>query len=215
LLKILIASGGQQVPVAHLAECLWPQADGDNAKDNLKTTLARLRKLIGSDAVTVNDNSLTLANDTVWVDALQLEEAYDESLEGRDLDIEIETYCGAFLAADSDAVWSMRTRERLRNKWLRTIERKAHDLVSRDAVEAAIEILAAAIDVDDQTESLYALIVECLIALGRQVDALRFFQRYERSVLAPQNLTLSVRMQALKRSLVEQSSVKNFENLQL
>lgn len=49
LLKQLVAVGVHGIAEYHLAEILWPDADGDVAMRNLRTNLHRLRKLLGHD----------------------------------------------------------------------------------------------------------------------------------------------------------------------
>jgi tetratricopeptide (TPR) repeat protein len=53
LLKHLIAVGAHGIAECHLAEILWPDADGDVAMRNLRTNLHRLRKLLGHDSAVV------------------------------------------------------------------------------------------------------------------------------------------------------------------
>src|SRR5690606_5471027 len=72
LLKALACLGGRGVHEHALTEALWPDADGDRARDALKTTLSRLRKLIGADHLEVVDRRVSL-RDGVFVDALALE----------------------------------------------------------------------------------------------------------------------------------------------
>jgi hypothetical protein len=50
LLKQLVAVGPHGIAEYHLAEILWPDADGDVAMRNLRTNLHRLRKLVGHDS---------------------------------------------------------------------------------------------------------------------------------------------------------------------
>ncbi|NIQ59614.1 MAG: hypothetical protein GWN71_41670, partial [Gammaproteobacteria bacterium] len=60
LLKLLVALGGESVPAEALVEALWPDLDGDRAADAFKTTLKRLRQLVGFDAVTRQAGRLSL-----------------------------------------------------------------------------------------------------------------------------------------------------------
>jgi len=57
LLKALVALGGESVSQEQLGDLLWPDADGDVAAGNFKTTLSRLRKLLGKqDLLVVREN---------------------------------------------------------------------------------------------------------------------------------------------------------------
>ena len=73
LLKVLIALGGVTVPTEQLAEALWEDADGDAAERSLHSTLHRLRRLIGNDALTLRNRALSLDPRECWVDTVAFE----------------------------------------------------------------------------------------------------------------------------------------------
>ena len=60
LLKVLVALGGQAVPIERICEVLWPDADGDRAQQALDTTLSRIRGLLYPDIVRVRDGRLNI-----------------------------------------------------------------------------------------------------------------------------------------------------------
>ena len=58
LLWLLVAADGRGLAQDFVADQLWPDLDGDRAMHTLRTTLYRLRKLVGADAVVQeNDHS--------------------------------------------------------------------------------------------------------------------------------------------------------------
>jgi DNA-binding SARP family transcriptional activator len=69
LLKLLIALGSEDVALDLLCEHLWGEAEGDHAHDAFHTTLRRLRRLIGRDAVRLQGGRLALRPEHCWVDA--------------------------------------------------------------------------------------------------------------------------------------------------
>src|SRR5690606_18222644 len=73
LLRALIALGGREVPESRLADLLWPDAEGDAGAQALATTLFRLRKLTGEQAIRRQDNRLTLDPAVCWVDCWAFE----------------------------------------------------------------------------------------------------------------------------------------------
>ncbi|MFL5264172.1 MAG: hypothetical protein ACJ79L_17355, partial [Anaeromyxobacteraceae bacterium] len=73
LLKVLVALGGGDVAEGDVTEALWPDAEGDAAHHSLETTLYRLRKLLGVDAVVQSERRLSLPPSRCWADALELE----------------------------------------------------------------------------------------------------------------------------------------------
>jgi DNA-binding SARP family transcriptional activator len=56
LLCYLAAEGGSH-PRKELAELLWPKSDRRSARTDLRTTLSRLRKTLGKDALVARGNS--------------------------------------------------------------------------------------------------------------------------------------------------------------
>jgi hypothetical protein len=73
-LRLLVVAGPRGLRQQALAETLWPDADGDAARRALKTTLYRLRKLLGrAEAVSQRDGRVALDGRVVFVDAWALE----------------------------------------------------------------------------------------------------------------------------------------------
>jgi len=72
LLKLVIAYGGRDVSEARLIDTLWPETEGDAARVNLRSSVHRLRKLIGADALRNEDGRLSLDPARCWVDAWAL-----------------------------------------------------------------------------------------------------------------------------------------------
>ena len=77
LLLALIGEGGYKVPVERLSDLLWPDSDGDQALQNLKVALHRLRRLgCAQDEAPVNwihvkHGRVSLARSLCWVDVHQ------------------------------------------------------------------------------------------------------------------------------------------------
>jgi hypothetical protein len=75
LLRALIGEGGYKVPAERLSDLLWPDSDGDQALQNLKVALHRLRRLgCAPDEAPVNwihvrHGHVSLARGLCWVDS--------------------------------------------------------------------------------------------------------------------------------------------------
>ncbi|MCX7250578.1 MAG: hypothetical protein NTX37_03575 [Burkholderiales bacterium] len=75
LLLALIGEGGYKVPAERLSDLLWPDSDGDQAAQNLKVALHRLRRLgCAPDEAAVNwvhvkHGHVSLSRSLCWVDA--------------------------------------------------------------------------------------------------------------------------------------------------
>jgi len=134
LLKALIAFGGKGVREDQIEDALWPEADGDVAHHSFATNLHRLRQLLGYEkAILRQEGKLTLDDKFCWVD-LWVFEAILEQADGQwkkervEKPIEltekaVEMYKGPFLAKEIEQPWTISMRERLRNKFLRNVEK--------------------------------------------------------------------------------------------
>ena len=68
LLRLITALGGRQVDAARAAAMLWPDAQGDEARDALKTMLHRTRSLLGAELLVVRDGQIAFDESLTWVD---------------------------------------------------------------------------------------------------------------------------------------------------
>jgi hypothetical protein len=136
LLKALIACGGERVREARLVDLLWPEADGDSALLALKTTIHRLRRLLGDEkAVVRQDGHVTLNSSLCWVDVLTVERLLSraETLSStadieklqRVLNCVHRLYRGPFLAAEEDLPWAGSMSSRVQRRSLRQFLRVA------------------------------------------------------------------------------------------
>ena len=110
LLKLLVARGPGGMQPDALAERLWPDADGDAARQSLKVTLHRVRRLLGSaDVVTQRDERVSLNPSRVFVDAWALGRLLDRLESSRTgpgereaLRMNLQEYRGTDHLADED-----------------------------------------------------------------------------------------------------------------
>jgi DNA-binding SARP family transcriptional activator len=69
LLKTLVSLGGKDVREEVIEDILWPDSDGDVARTVFKTTLSRLRQLLGNERIIeVKDGRISLNESFVWLD---------------------------------------------------------------------------------------------------------------------------------------------------
>src|SRR4029079_13380080 len=132
LLKLIIVSGGKDVPIPRLIDTLWPEADGDTAHETFHKTLQRLRGLLAYDQViSVRDGKLSLNGALCWVDALafQLLMNHDGEVDRllyesqiRRYEQQVALYRGAFLKDDEIYGWINPVRDRLRKEFVQAFE---------------------------------------------------------------------------------------------
>lgn len=214
MLKVLTSFGeGKEVNRDRLSDTLWPQSEGDRAQRAFDTTLHRLRQLLGHDkALTLREGRLTLDARYCWVDSMaferilgQAENASDNGERDRAIQLfekAISLYHGPFLAGDTDMPWVISYSERLRSKFLRSIERLGSYLEEASELDKAVECFERAIEVDDLAEVFYQRLMLCLKQLGRRTEAVAVYQRCRKTLTASLGLEPSPETEAIYKSLL-------------
>lgn len=191
LLKALLALAdrGRAVSSGRLIQALWPDATGDMARQALRTTLHRLRRIIGPDVVIATDGHLGLDAGQVWVDLWAFEEVVAEA-EREDGDRDgtpvlervLGLYDGPFLAQE-DAAWAVGTRERMAGRLGRLLTRKGLALLDVGDHAGAVKVYERAVELDPLSERYYRGLMAAHAAGGQTADALAAYLRC-RTVLA-------------------------------
>lgn len=212
LLKTLIAQGGREVSEDFLTSALWPDAEGDTARQTFDTTLHRLRKLLGNErAIQLHDRKLSLDNRFCWVDSWAFERLLSETEailanpavdpDGTTLARHVQRvyalYHGPFLGKEIGAAWSVSLRERLRSRYLRHIVSVGTRWQQLGRWDLAIESYRRGLEVDDLAEPLYQNLMQCHYQLDQRSEALSVYRRcrFILSVvlgIAPSSVTESI-----------------------
>jgi LuxR family transcriptional regulator, maltose regulon positive regulatory protein len=137
LLKALIAFGGKEVREDAIEDLLWPDAEGDMAHIASKTTLSRLRRLLGGDhLIEVREGKVSLNGRLIWLDTWAMEslvkgvsELWRDDGNGKTVgkaeefaSLIVDLYRGEFLSGE-DPEWVGAYRDRLKSRVDKTIER--------------------------------------------------------------------------------------------
>lgn len=187
LLKALVALGGKETHEGQVADLLWPEADGDAARTSLKTTLHRLRQLIGHDeAVGVREGRLIIDRRYLYVDAWGFEHSLDEAERKKEAGLvtEMETltekalalYRGSFLAGD-DAPWLLARREKLAERYTAAVRTMGKILLERGECRAAISRFRQGLEKQPFSERLYRGLMECLLVAGDHAEAAAVYRQ--------------------------------------
>lgn len=211
LLKVLIALGGRDVRDDALAAELWPAAEGDLATQALDTTVHRLRKLLGEDAIVRRDGGIALDARRVWVDMWAFERELavaEEASRGNDtspaqgaLERLLRLYRGEFLPGEADPPAVLSVRERLRAKFLRHLDAIGQCLARGGRYDEAIASYQKGLDVDPAAESFYRGLLRCYLDLGRRAEALAVYRRCRDALARHLGAAPSAETEALYRSL--------------
>jgi len=211
LLKAIICLGGQDVKDYQLVDALWPDDEGDSARDAFRVALHRLRKILGdADAILVEDSRVSLNPELCWVDALAFDELVHGAPGARDTHAgqhhALALYGGALLPADRHEPWSMALRERLRSKFMHHFGHIGSELEAKQAWNEALDLYLRGVDADNLTESFYQGLMRCHAALGRHAEALGAYRQLRDTLAATRGIDPSPATEALYRSLQQAHS---------
>ena len=189
LLFTLISMGGQRVPVAKLSDILWPESDEEKMHNSFKTTVSRLRRLLGrNELLQLHDGCLSLDKRNCWVDIWAFENIFNAAVMGgqsttKSLNIQsveqaIGLYKGKFLADRNDENYEIvSTRERLQRNYINLIEQFAHHLIAIEQFGQAALILERGLKIDDLDEEVYRILMFCYAQMNRLPDALKLYEQ--------------------------------------
>jgi len=196
LLKLLVtceALGRDSADRDFLAERLWPDAEGANARKSLETTLARLRKLLrNDDAVVLSEGRLRLSQTRVWTDVRPLLRAlqharvrHDEWARGAsnaldaaiaDVGSVLDHYHGRFLPEEGDAPWLIAGREAIAAA-VRSALMIADAVLAGRESERLIAALERAFAADPTSEDLARALMRAWSARGQHAEGIRVYRR--------------------------------------
>jgi len=205
LLKAILARGGRAVDQEALAALLWPDLDGDAARNAFDLALHRLRKLIRhEDAIRVQDGKLELNTELVWSDTWAFERAVGGAPGGAEdrahIDRLLRLYPGHFLSGE-EAPWMAPARERLRSKFMRSISAWAQRLQRAGHWDRAISLYRRAIELDPLGEEFHAGLMECLARQDRVAEAIDAYRHCRELLSITLGVEPSPATQALYRQL--------------
>jgi LuxR family transcriptional regulator, maltose regulon positive regulatory protein len=184
LLKAIVALEAESVSVAQVTNALWPDSDGDAAHRAFAVALHRLRKLLGDErAIRLSDGTLSVDRSICWVDVLALDErvtaienvgqCQDPQQAVRQL---FDLYRGHLLG-DDEAQWVSPYRERLRTRFMRTVNKLGAQLEQLGKWPEVIEVYQRVIELDPLAEHGYRRLMAALQHQGRHAEAMDVFRR--------------------------------------
>jgi LuxR family transcriptional regulator, maltose regulon positive regulatory protein len=177
-----------------VSELLWPDAEGDVAYGSFRTTLSRLRHILGSDdAILIQEGLISFNRKLVWVDtwAFMRLSATAEKKSDNPSDLAhqaLDLYSGSFLSME-DEHWMVSYREKLRDRFLRLIISLGRGLENNNMYKEAIRCYRAAIEADDLAEEVYLRLMVCYSSLGDKTSAISAYERLHKILNARLNTT--------------------------
>ena len=187
LLKLTIALGGVAVPIDRLAQILWPDAEGDAARNSLDNALHRLRKLVGGDAhIQLRAGSLSINPATCWVDVLALQACWalptgTELADGDTLAATIARalalYQGAFMPGEDDYPQVLAARSQIQTRFIRQMGALGAKLETAGRWEQAAQAYRRVVELEPLAEDIYRRLMACLMQLGQRAEAFEAYRR--------------------------------------
>jgi LuxR family maltose regulon positive regulatory protein len=222
LLKALIALGSKEVKEEQLADLLWPEADGDHAHVVFKTTLSRLRRLLGRDkAIVIHEGRVSLNPRYCWVDLWGFEGLLDETEATAKkineapvgesgtqgcatelLDKALSMYRGPFLMDEEDQVWIKAMRGRLQGRCSRLLMKLGGHLEEQNQWEQAAHYYQRAVDIDSVAEACYQRLMICYHRLGQRAKVMEVYRRGREALAAVLGMEPSAQTEALYKTLI-------------
>jgi LuxR family transcriptional regulator, maltose regulon positive regulatory protein len=217
MLKILIAAGPRGIHKETMVDELWPDAEGDDGGTVFRTTLSRLRRLIGNDrAILLQEGTLSLDPRFCWVDAWTFERycgRITEIKERMDAKNSVQItslseqaaklYDGSFLASDLDIPMAVPVRERLRSKYIRLITDLGRIMEENGNGERALVYYSAGLEADPLAEELYQGLIACNLRLGRKAEAMTSYMRCKKVLQTVLCIEPSQKTELLKLQITE------------
>ncbi len=174
LLKAMLTRSAG-VDTVRLMDALWPDLDGDAARNAFDLSVHRLRKLLGHrEAVRLSQGRLCFNPRLVWVDAFMLErlsaEGFAQDRLAAGVSDLLALYRGALLADDeASAVSTARTR--LCSRFVRCVHALADRLGEAGQWELAESLCRQAVEVEPLEEGLYRTWMRSLRTQGQLAEA--------------------------------------------
>ena len=189
VLKALVGMGPVEVSLSALEAAVWPELEGDAARNACHVAMHRLRKVLGDDSAIEVDQGVASLNMTdAWVDAqafrglaLRVHSCVGNGacsrLQAEQMAKELMTvYPGHFLPGEEQP-WAIGVREQLRSRFVQATAELSQMLERTGALEAAVELNRHGIALDPHAESFHNGLMRALIALGRRCEAKDAFER--------------------------------------
>jgi DNA-binding SARP family transcriptional activator len=195
-LKALAALGPAPASTDQIADLLWPDADGDIAAASLKTTLHRLRKLLGlENAIRLHDGKLSIDSRCCYVDAHHFEALAEAAQERQDnaasrkptdadaLRHALDVYLGPAMPNESTG-WIISTRERLHARYLKLALTLGAIYETSGDWDAAGQVYERTLVIDPIAEVLYIKLMAALRKQNRLAEAVQVYERCESQLRA-------------------------------
>ena len=212
LLQALIAFGATEVPARALIDALWPDSEGDAGYHALESALYRLRQLLDApDALLMASSRLSLDRSQFWVDMWEFEHELHGARHGvADLPERVgrvrQLYEGHFLEHESEKPWALKTRQELRDRFMRCMRDVARVYEDRNLWQEAARVYQSGLELESLNEDLYRGLMICYREIGDHSEALQAYRRCRELLTRFLGVAPNAKTQAVYHSVRERAS---------
>ncbi len=214
LLKIIISAGGRDVDQGSIMDNLWPDTDGDRAKWALKTTLKRLRSLLGNkESLVIHEGHINLNDKYFWIDLRVLEDLIaGAEKKSRERNFESVTgiaekifdlYRGDFLEGETNIIPIIRKRERLKLKLIHIVEEIGSHCERSEDFQKAVRWYEKGLELDGISEFFYQRLMLCHSNIGNRSKAADLYKQCKEMLEITAGLAPSAETEAVYQSIVK------------
>ena len=208
LLRVLAFAGPSGMNQDQLRLAVWPDGDPDKVYSVYKTSLHRLRRLLGSEsAILVRGGKVRLSDDYCWVDIWSfngLIEAPAKDLSDSVLEQACQIYRGGLFLEANDINSAHMLRDSLEIKFSELVEELAERKQTAGELDNACNLYRRLLEMDSSHEVAYQGLMRCLAASGRRRDLERTYQNCLAALREELEVEPSESTQILYSQLMEQ-----------
>jgi len=197
-----------------LSEGLWPDSDGDAARNCFDITLHRLRRILNIPGLlSLSEGRLSFNAKNCWIDVWAFERVV-QLIEGlhcspRQFCVHEHTplvadllrlYAGHFLEHEDQEIWAAAFRDKLKAKFGRSVMTLAACLERQRKWHQAAALYSRALELDNLAEPLYRRLMICYRELGEIAEALKTYRRCHELLSIVLCVRPSVETEAIRES---------------
>ena len=210
LLRALVAVNGHAVSTSELADRLWPDSDGDTARNSLQVAVHRLRRLLGRDqAIVVQDRKIHLDHALCWVDLWAFAEQAESVTRAGSAQPDfaqraacaLALYRGHLVTGEPDHACMLAVRERMRHVWLCLVKLLGDFYETHGDCQRAGDLYQQALEIDPLAEEVYRRLMGCQQKTGQRAEAIHTYRRCREQLFAALGVPPSEETERLYRTL--------------
>lgn len=192
LLKFMIASGGRHVPITHLCQALWGEADDEHAKAAFDGTLWRLRRQLDiHEALVLKSGFLSLNPDVLALDLWKFEHlahGIDDLGRHHEYDADgstaifathlMETVQGPCFWLEPEYSWVYALQNKFRHKYLKAVLTLGH-LLESPHIDIAVRLYIMALEYYPDAEDICVRLINCRVKQGLHAEAMMTYRCFQ------------------------------------